>query len=160
MAALQQPDQLDAMIRRYLTIGKGGELHAEAYDVVVRWYTYLNVLANAIGNQATTTMPAVGIPAVENAFETPIVGFVGNTFWQQHGHTILPLICQDMVQHRLLGEFKNDPDLIAAVGIISRYTFIGQVVALVQRDGLTSWTAFEAEFRALMTSIWKGKING
>ena len=158
MAAIQQPDQLDHLIRRHLTVG--GVLHQEAYDVVVRWYTYLNVLANSIGNQATQTMPAVGIAAVESAFETPIIGFVGNTFWQQHGHTILPLICQDMVQHRLLGQFKNQPDLIAAVGIISRYTFIGQVVALVQRDGLTSWTVFETEFRALMMRIWQGRING
>lgn len=157
MAAIQTQDPLEALIRRHLTVN--GTLHDEAYAVVLRWYTYLNAMANSTGHQLGKQMPAIGVDAVELAFETPVIGFIGNAFWQQHGHTILPLICQDMVQLGLLPAYSSKPDLVVAVNIIARYGFIGQVVALVQRDGLSSWKAFEAEFRPLMESVWRQSLG-
>ena len=154
----QSPDPLDTLIRRYLTVD--GELHTDAYEVVLRWYTYLNAMANAMGNQLRTNAIPIGIDAVELAFETPLAGFQGNLFWQQYGAGILALVQRDIVTHHLLTRFERDKhDLVYAFNVVSNYGFIGLVVSLVQRDGLASWKAFELEFRQLMDRAAKEHIN-
>jgi hypothetical protein len=150
-------DAFDSLVRRYLTVD--GLLHAEAYEVVVRWYTYLNALANAQGNQLGKAMPAIGITAVDLAFETPVIGFLGNNFWQTHGNRLLPLICHDMVQLGNLPSYAAKPDLVVAINVMSRYSFIGQVIAFVQKDGLASWRKFEVELRALLELLWRTSLG-
>ncbi|HPE62369.1 MAG TPA: hypothetical protein PLB10_18730 [Thiolinea sp.] len=155
----QQADPLDTLICRYLTVN--GELHADAYEVVLRWYTYLNALANAMGNQLKTGIKPIGIDAVELAFETPLAGFQGNLFWQQFGQAILPMVQRDIVTHHLLTRFERDKhDLVYAFNVVSNYSFIGLVVSLVQRDGLQSWKTFELEFRQLLDKSAQEHING
>lgn len=157
MAAFNQDDELDGLIKRYLTVN--GMFHAEAYEVILNWYTYLNALSNATGQQLGSNPPNIGLAAVELAFETPIAGFIGNTFWQQHGHEILPLVSHDIVQHGHLTRFADKPDLVLAVNVIARYGFIGQVIALVRKDGFKSWRSFEQEFRTLMERLMREQMK-
>ncbi|HPQ97166.1 MAG TPA: hypothetical protein PLN94_16455 [Thiolinea sp.] len=150
-------DPLDKLIRDYLTTGEG--LHLDAYEVVLRWYTYLNALANSMGNQLRP-VPAIGIDAVELAFETPLAGFQGNLFWQQFGAAILPMVQRDIVtQHLMTRCGKDQQDMVYALNVASNYSFIGLVVSLVQRDGLKSWKAFEHQFRQLMQGVAQEYLN-
>ena len=149
----QKPDDLDALIRRYLT--KEGKLNEEALEVVQRWHVYLNTLTNSIANQLRQEKP-IGIEMVELAFETPIAGFQGNLFWQQHGHSILPMVQRDVVTHHVMMNLsKDNPDLIFALNVLGQFTFIGLVISIVQRDGLASWKSFEVEYRDLLAVKFK-----
>lgn len=150
-------DPLDAIIRRYLAVN--GVLNEEALEVVQRWYTYTNVLTNSIGNQLRQEKP-IPIDLVEIAFETPVAGFQGNQFWQQYGHSILPLVQRDIVtNHVIMRMTKENADLVFALNVIGQHTFIGLVISLVQKDGLASWKAFEVEYRNLMVSSLKDYLK-
>lgn len=151
-------DPLDSLIRHYLTTEEG--LHMDAYEVVLRWYTYLNALANSMGNQIKVDTKPIGLDAVEVAFETPVAGFQGNLFWQQHGMSILPMVQRDIVVHHLLTRFERDKhDLVYAFNVVGSYSFIGLVVSLVQRDGLVSWKEFELKFRQLLDKTAMEHVN-
>ena len=152
-----QNDPVDALVRTYLYTEAG--LNTDAYEVVTRWYTYLNALSNSIGNQLGTSTPGIGVEAVELAFETPIIGFLGNTFWSRHGATILPLVCADIAALHLATKLGASPDLVFANSILRSYTFIGYVVALVQQDGMASWREFEVKFRRLVADTLHRHLN-
>ena len=150
-------DPVDALVRMHLT--KDTNLNTEAYEVVTRWYTYLNTMSNSIGNQLGTSTPGIGVGAVEMAFETPIIGFLGNAFWARHGATILPLICADIAAVHLSTKLGTSPDLVFANSILRSYTFIGYVVALVQQDGMASWREFEVRFRRIVADTLHRHLN-
>lgn len=149
----QKPDELDALVRRYLT--KDGVLNEEALEVVQRWHVYLNAFTNSIGNQLRHEKP-IGVDMVELAFETPIAGFQGNLFWQQHGHSVLPLVQRDVVTNYVIMNMSKDKaDLVYALNVIGQFTFIGVVISIVQKDGLASWKNFEVEYRNLLVKRFK-----
>ncbi len=152
-------DPLDSLLRQYLTTTAG--LHTEAYEVVNRWYIYLNTLTDSLSNQIRPAQGKVGLEAVELAFETPVAGFQGNLFWQQYGNSILPLVQRDIVSQHLLTRYAGTkPDMAYTLTVMGSYTFIGLIVSLVQCDGLASWKEFELKFRETLDKNMMAHLNG
>lgn len=147
---MTEPDAFDRLIRRYLSVQ--GRLDEAAYEVVMRWYTWLNVYATTVASATTDKRLPVSLDAVDAAFETPIMGLQGNVFWRQHGASVLALVSADMVASRAIREGARPEDVLF-YNTLRRYSFMGFVVALVQQDGMHSWTQFELELRKILYDL-------